>query len=201
MFPANFSLVSPLLSFSIFPAVAALIFFPTSSPATSYKQDHLADSAIIARDRLISQGITAYNGGYYAEAVYLLRNFLNRHRFINTPLEQAGINYLALAYQATGAELQARETILRGIAAENGSSLERANLEYTAGLIALQQQEITTANQHWQTARRLYLLNGDRLGWIKTSLGLAKNYEESGELWESRQLLEELNTKLRNNPN
>ncbi|MEM6612539.1 MAG: hypothetical protein AAF652_09845 [Cyanobacteria bacterium P01_C01_bin.72] len=70
-------------------------------------------------------------------------------------------------------------------------------MEYTAGLISLQQQEIGTVNQHWQTARRLYLLNRDSLGWIKTSLGLAKNHEESGDLFESRQLLEEVNTKLR----
>lgn len=193
MSPPNFSLVnaSQLLLFSV-PAMAALIFSPTSSQAASLKQDYLADSTIIARDRLISRGITAYDAGYYDSAVYLLRNFLNRHKFIRTPLEQAGINYLALAYQATGNELQARETILRGIATESETSLERANLEYTAGLIALQQQEMAIANQHWHTARRLYLINGDRSGWIKTTVGLARNYEELGDLYQSRQLLGDL---------
>ncbi len=193
MFSANSSLFHSL----IFIAAIVCSISPVSSQAASLKPDPIANSTVAARDRLIFRGIAAYDAGYYGSAVYLLRNFLNRHKIIRTPLEQTGINYLALAYQATGNEIQARETILRGIAAENKTSLERANLEYTAGLIAIEQQETAIANQHWQTARRFYLINGDRLGWIKTTLGLAKNYQESGNFYKSRQMLSELDTEKR----
>lgn len=183
-FPAGKLLSSFLVMTATFGAI------PT--PAATVKPDYLASSANLARDRLIVKGIQAYRGGHHEEAVYLLRNFLNPHKMIVSPLEKTGIAYLALAYLAVENKIQAEETIQRAIAVGNYESAELAHLEYIAGRIAIQQQQFTLANRHWEIARRLYLQSSDRQQWRQITLKLIKNYQQGGELLKVKQLRSEL---------
>lgn len=126
---SNFKLVSiQLIAFFI--SIFILCSAPTQ--ATNLEPDLELPTAIV-RDRLISEGMTAYEAGYYYEAVYLLGNFLNPYRLIATPIEKTGINYLALVDRAVGESFLASETIDRAISVAN-MSLELANSEYSAGI-------------------------------------------------------------------
>ncbi|MEL6929125.1 MAG: hypothetical protein AAFO95_10850 [Cyanobacteria bacterium J06600_6] len=185
---SNLTMAGQLVTASII----TLTLCPLSIRAATIEPDLLETPAIIARQRLISEGISAYQKGYYSSAVYLLRNFLNPHRLIKTPLEKSGINHLALAYQAIGESFQATATIERAISVTSNSPLELATSEYNAGLIASLQNEQEIANQHWEIARQLYKNQNRDLEWKKTTLQLVQSHRELGNLPKSRRLLEEL---------
>ena len=173
-------------------AIISLFLIATPCKAKNSNQDKLNNTLAVVREKLIKRGILAYKTGYYTETVYLLRDFLNRRRIIHAPLEKEALNYLALAYQKEGKSNQAMETITRGISVTNNSSIELANFENTAGIIANQQNKKTMANNHWEKARELYLVNNFPEKWTEITLNLAHNYQKLGNHNKYRQLLQEL---------
>lgn len=169
---------------------------PSKAKSCDRNQSGLEESLAIARDKLINRGILAYEAGYYFETVYLLRDFLNRRRIITTTLEKEGLNYLALAYQKIGKSHLATETITRAILVANNSSIELANFENTAGIIANQQNKKNIANNHWEKARQLYLANNFPEKWTEITFNLAQNHRYLGDYNKYQQLLQELDILL-----
>lgn len=154
----------------------------------------LEDTLAIAttRNSIVSKGIRAYKNHNYSRAVCLLKTFLNTRRVIANPLEKEGLNYLALAYQQVGKQTLATETIDRAISLFDNSTLELANLENTAGIIADRQNKKIIANQHWEKARQLYSANHLWDNWAKITIKIAQNHLELGNIAIYKQLLQEL---------
>lgn len=180
----------------LFVPLAATMLVSTATPSTATSCDRnqldLDSTLAIVRHKLINRGLLAYKAGYYPETVYLLRDFLSRRRIIKTSLEKEGLNYLALAYQKMGKSDQAMETITRAILVANNSSIELANFENTAGIIANQQNKKNIANHHWEKARQLYLANNFTDKWTEITLDLAQNHRQLGDYDKYQQLLQEL---------
>ncbi|MEM8675212.1 MAG: hypothetical protein AAGF83_15260 [Cyanobacteria bacterium P01_G01_bin.67] len=162
------------------------------SHAKNIHRDRLEEPLNLVRKQLITKGISAYQAGYYPEAIHLLRDFLSRRRIITTPLEKEGLIYLALAYQQEGESSHATETITRAIFIANNSPIELARLENTAGIIAQQQAQTAVAIAHWEKARQLYLASNQWHKWSEITLKLAHNYHELGNNRKYQELLAEL---------
>ncbi len=199
-------------------AIIFLFFLVLPGEAkNSGKTERLENAPVITkvRNSIISKGIAACKAEKYQKTIQLLSSFLNPRKVVLSAWEIEGLNCLALAYQKVGEPTRARKTILRAISIIEGSisqqqgkpnafessainSLQLADLEYTAGIIAYQQNQKAIANQHWQKARQLYLTHKFTKDWAKTTLNLVKNYQELGNIQKSQQLLEELKQETQN---
>ena len=98
---------------------------------------------------------------------------------------------MAIAYQNVGQSTQAVATILQAISISDDATVELANLENTAGIIADLQNQKAIAIAHWEKARQLYLAHKNEQ-WVKTTLNLAENYRELGNVEKYQYLLQEL---------
>ena len=174
--------------------VILLLLNPTVSKAGSNERELLEDSSTVTRIRqgIISEGIAACEAENYFKAVQLLEKFLNSRKVIATSLEIRGFGCLAIAYQYLGKPTRAVETVIQAISITNDSTIELANLEHIAGIIADRQHKKTVAIAHWEKARRLYLAHNISGKWAETTLKLAKSYRELGNVAKSQQLLQEL---------
>lgn len=162
--------------------------------AESIEREILEDSPTIIeiRQNIISRGIAACEAKNYFKAVQLLEKFLNPKKVIATSLEIQGFGCLAIAYQNLGQPTRAVETVIQAISITDNSTVELADLEHTAGIIADRQQKKTVAIAHWEKARQLYLVHNINDKWVDTTLKLVKSYRELGNIAKSQQLLQEL---------
>lgn len=174
--------------------VVLLLLNPAVSRAESIERNILKKSPTVTKIRqgIISEGIAACEAENYFKAVQLLEKFLNQRKVIATSLETRGFGCLAIAYQYLGQPTRAVETVIQAISITDDSTIELADLEHTAGIIADRQRKKTVAIAHWEKARRLYLAHNISDRWADTTLKLAESYQELGNLAKSQQLLQEL---------
>lgn len=176
------------------PIIVLLFFVTIPTEAKNFPTEvRLEDTLAIARVRnsIITKGIEACKTKDYSLAIQLLSTFLNSKRVVVSDREIKGLSCLALAYQMVGEPTQATNTITRAISIANSKTIELANLEYTAGIIAERQNRKEIAVRHWEKARQLFLANNVTHKWAKITLDLAEQYRERGDIRKYRQLLEE----------
>ena len=162
-----------------------------NSPASKRLEESSTVSEI--RSSIIERGIAACEAEHHIKAVQLLEQFfLNPRKVIATSLEIKGFACLAIAYQNVGQSAQAVATILQAISITDEATVELADLEYTAGIIADLQDQKAIAIAHWEKARQLYLAHKAGARWVTTTLNLAENYRDLGNVEKYRYLLQEL---------
>ena len=160
-------------------AIVLLLLYSAATKAeNSLAPKRLDDSPTVTeiRNSIVERGITACEAENYTKAVQLLEKFLNPRKVIATSLEIKGFACLAIAYQNVGQSTQAVATILQAISITDDATVELADLENTAGIIAERQNRKAIAIAHWEKARQLYLAHQVDKQWVTTTLNLAENY-------------------------
>ena len=178
------------------PIIISLLLLTAVPTQAKNLHQKYSENTKIVRDSLILKGINAYKTGNYQQAIQLLKNSLSHRKVVATPREIAAFNYLALTYQEVGETSLATKTINWAISFLQLSPIELAELENTAGMIADRQNKKVVANQHWEKARQLYLVNSVDENWAKVTINLANNYRELGNVEKYQQLLKELEIEL-----
>lgn len=179
----------------LFTLTLTLLFFPVLAVDARERSafDNLKDrQASIVRDSIIARGIESCRDKNHRKTVFFLKTFLNWRRVIATPVEKKAYICLALAYQSLGEAEVASKVVEGTLKRFHNSPVERANFEYTAGMVAYRQNRMIKAIEHWEAARQLYRTHNLPKAWRRTTFNLVNSYRQLRQLDKQRELLQQL---------
>ncbi|WP_013323603.1 CHAT domain-containing protein [Gloeothece verrucosa] len=155
---------------------------------------------------LLEEGRQFYRDGQFNQAIEIWKQAAETYQQQGDPLRQAlSLNYLSLAYQATGQWNNAQTAINQSLELlKNRSTQEtisiRAPVLNTLGSLQLAQGETENALATWQEAESLYTQLGDQEGRIGTQINQAQALQQLGLYRRSQQILTRVAQTLQSQP-
>jgi CHAT domain-containing protein len=157
----------------------------------------------------LEQGDILYQTGQFSKAVTTWQQAIQNAQKRNEPLNQAlGFSYLSLAYQKLGDWQQAKQAIAQSLQIlEPQTSLKEkgiailAQVLNTQGSIQLAMGQPEAALETWQQAEKTYAQAKDHAGILGSQINQAQALQTLGLYRRAQILLEQVNTRLQNQPN
>ena len=196
------------LHYSFWWAVLILGAIAPISPALAQSTVVATEARSSLNSSLLQQGRTAYEAGRYAEATAIWQHAYQQAQIQENLLNQVlSLNYLSLSTQKQGDWQQAKQYISQSLSLwEYHPELKAENLAIyaqainTQGRLQLGRGDTEAAITSWQQAGKIYQQAGDEIGTLGSQINQAQALQSLGLYRRSQKLLEQIATKLIEQP-